>query len=316
MLHNHPAEGAPVNPPVQLGQGVVYHRNLEQGSAAWFKARCGVLTASEMRHILSVSGGGMGKTYRLTDTRPDKITPARQKAIDAIGERDGSVSELCLIADVSDGVIRGLIKDGTLAAEEKQIPLSFRTSTDDKARAHLWELLSQRITGHVDETYESWDILRGREDEIEARLQYARHYAPVEECGFITNDEWGFKLGYSPDGLVGDEGLIECKSRKGKFQVETIVEYAAKNEIPPEFMLQHQVGLVVSKRKWIDFVSYSAGLPMSTTRVELIPEYEDAILSAAAKFEGDIADKRTIYDAMLASGARLIPTKRSVPEIF
>lgn len=235
-------------PAAKPGKGrVVYHRDLEQGSSAWLKARCGVLTASEMKYI---------------------VTP------------------------------------------------TLKIANNDKTRAHLWELLAQRITGHVEETYESWDIMRGREDEIEARLLYSQHYAPVEECGFITNDEWGFMLGYSPDGLVGDDGLIECKSRKQKFQIETIVEYAAKNTIPTEFMLQHQTGLVASKRKWIDFISYSGGLPMSTTRVNLLPEYEDAILAASEKFEADLADKRAIYDAMIASGARLIPTKRAMQEVF
>ena len=42
--------------------------------------------------------------------------------------------------------------------------------------------------------------LRGWRDEIEARALYARHYAPVTEMGFINNDEWGFTIGYSPDG--------------------------------------------------------------------------------------------------------------------
>lgn len=234
-------------PKAAPGKGrVVYHRDVIQGTAEWMKLRTGILTASEMKLIL---------------------TP------------------------------------------------TLKVANNDKARSHLWELLAQRITGFVEESYESWDILRGREDEMEARMVYSREYAPVEECGFITNDEWGFMLGYSPDGLVGDDGLIECKSRKQKYQVETIVEYAAKNTIPTEFMLQHQTGLVVSKRKWIDFISYSGGLPMSTTRVDLLPQYEDAILSAAEKFEADLRDKRAIYDAMIASGARLIPTERTIMEM-
>jgi YqaJ-like viral recombinase domain len=300
-----------MNAPIDLTRrGIVYHDKFDQGSIEWFKARCGLLTASEMKNILSVSGGGIGKTYKLTGNLPDKITPARQKAIDAIAGRDGSVSELCTIADVSDGVIRALIKDDILAAEEKIIPLSFKSSNDDKARSHVWELLAQRITGYVDETYESWDILRGREDEIEMRHLYSQHFEPVDECGFITNDEWGFTLGYSPDGLIGDDGLLEGKSRKQKFQAQTIVEYSSKNEIPPEFMAQAQTGLLVTKRKWLDFASYSGGMPMIVTRVPPIPEWQDAILSAARDFEAKIADARVIYDAMMASGARLIPTKR------
>lgn len=290
---------------------ITYHRHIEQGSAAWFKLRTGILTASEMRLVISQSGGGTGKSYFASGATLGKCTPAREQALGKIGEREGSIAELALIAGVSDGVIRAMLKDGAIGFEDRPIPISLRYSSDDKCRSHLWELLAQRITGHVEETFESWDILRGREDEIEARLQYSQRYAPVEECGFITNNRWGFTLGFSPDGLVGDDGLIECKSRKQKYQVETIVECAAANTIPAEFMLQCQTALLVSERKWIDFISYSGGLPMSATRVFPDPTYEDAIIAAAQRFEADLADKRTIYDAMIASGARLIPTERS-----
>ncbi len=235
-----PAKAAPK-------KGVVYHRNLEQGTAAWMKARLGLMTASEMKLIIT--------------------------------------------------------------------PSTLKVAANDKARVHLYELLAQRVTGHVEDTYEGWDILRGREDEIEARLQYHQHYAPVEECGFITNSKWGFTIGYSPDGLVGDDGLIEAKSRKQKLQMQTIIEATAKDEIPEEFMLQCQTALLVSERKWIDFISYSGGLPMATTRVYPDDRYETAILAAARNFENKLADARVIYEALLASGARLIPTQRTVTEM-
>ena len=67
-------------------------------------------------------------------------------------------------------------------------------------------------------------MLRGIEDEVEARILYAAQYAPVQDMGFITNDRWGFTLGFSPDGLIGDDGFLECKSRRQKFQVQTIIE--------------------------------------------------------------------------------------------
>jgi hypothetical protein len=199
------------------------------------------------------------------------------------------------------------------ASEMKNILTpTLKMASNDKTRTHLYELLSQRITGYVEETFESYDILRGREDEIEARLRYSQEFAPVDECGFITNDQWGFTIGYSPDGLVGMDGLIEIKSRKQKYQVQTIVEYAAKNAIPQEFMLQVQTGLLVTGRKWCDFVSYSGGLVMIPIRVEPDPEIQAAIIAAATDFEAKLADARVIYDAMLASGARMVSTERTV----
>ena len=106
-------------------------------------------------------------------------------------------------------------------------------------------------------------MLRGEWDEVEARIKYREHFGPVTECGFITNDDNGFVIGYSPDGLVGDDGLIECKSRRQRFQVKTI----SADQVPAEYMLQLQTGLLVTGRQWIDFVSYCGGMPMYVKRV-------------------------------------------------
>jgi len=217
---------------------ITYHAEVVQGSDEWHAMRCGLLTASEMKLIL---------------------TP------------------------------------------------TLKIASNDKERAHLWELAAQRISGYVEPSYIGDNMLRGWEDEILARELYAKERAPVEECGFITNDKWGFTIGYSPDGLIGTDGLIECKSRRQKFQVETI----ATNEVPVEFAFQLQTGLLVSEREWIDFVSYSGGLPMAIIRVHPIPEVQEAIIAAAAAFEDRIAERIGEYHATLAT-ARYPATERRV----
>jgi hypothetical protein len=83
---------------------------------------------------------------------------------------------------------------------------TLKIADNPKSRAHLWEMAAQRITGYVEPQYISDAMLRGQEDEIIARDLYSKHYAKVEQCGFVTNDKWGFTLGCSPDGLVGDDG--------------------------------------------------------------------------------------------------------------
>ena len=84
----------------------------------------------------------------------------------------------------------------------------------------------------------------------------------------------------SPDGLVGDLGLIEVKGRMAKYQVQTILEHIAPPDaasiIPMEFMLQVQDGLFVTEREWCDFISYSNGLNMAVIRVRPIEEYQVA----------------------------------------
>lgn len=201
---------------------------------------------------------------------------------------------------------------GLLTASEmcRIITPTLKVASNDKSRAHEWELLFQRLTGHVEPHYVSDDMLRGHDEEIEARIQYDKHYAPVTEVGFITNDQWGFTIGYSPDGLVGDDGLIECKSRRGKYQVQTITE----GEVPEEYVLQLQTGLLVTGRKWIDFISYSGGLPMFVKRVEPDPLIQGAIVAAATAFELKLAEKEREYRASLLAMPKLIETERKVEQ--
>lgn len=175
---------------------------------------------------------------------------------------------------------------GLITASEMKLILTptLKIANNDKTRAHAWELAAQRLTGYVEPHYVGDDMLRGFEDEVKARELYSDLYAPAAEAGFYTNDEWGFNIGYSPDGTVGADGLIECKSRRQKYQVQTICE----GVVPDEYMLQIQTGLLVTGRKWLDFISYSGGLPMFVARVLPDPQMQAAIVDAATDFEGRV----------------------------
>ena len=153
-------------------------------------------------------------------------------------------------------------------------------------------------------------MLRGQEDEIYARAAYEEHYAPVEQTGFITNDCWGFTIGYSPDGLVGADGLIECKSRCGKYQVQTFAEDA----VPEEYALQLQTALLVTGRRWIDFISYCGGLPMFVKRVEPDAEVQAAIIAAATAFEERVCEIVQQFERGLRAMPKVIPTERRVEQ--
>ena len=221
--------------------GVVIHDSFEQGSERWLQARCGLLTASEMKLIL---------------------TP------------------------------------------------TLKVANNDKERAHLYDLLAQRVTRYVEPMYVSDDMLRGTVDEITAKAVYVENYGEVTNMGFITNDKWGFTIGYSPDGLIGNDGLIECKSRRQYYQLQTILE----NKVPSEFIIQCQTGLLVSERRWLDFVSYCAGMPMVTLRVFPDPVCQEAIVNCAGQFYSKLEVKLAEYNARLAAeGGRYIPTERKEP---
>ncbi len=204
---------------------------------------------------------------------------------------------------------------GLLTASEMHLIITptLKVASNEKERAHLYELLGQRITAHVEPAYVSDAMLRGQEDEVDARILYDKYYAKVQSVGFMTNDKWGFKIGYSPDFLVGEDGQGECKSRSQKWQMRTLVDYVPEDKIDPDFMIQVQTGLLVSERKWCDLVSYCGGLPMATVRVLPIPEIQDAIVKAAEAFESRLNAALIRYQNLLeAEAPRLIETERKI----
>jgi len=206
---------------------------------------------------------------------------------------------------------------GLLCASEMRLIITAATlkyASNDKERAHLHELLAQRITRYVEPSYISDAMLRGQDDEVEAVMAYNKHYAPVKHVGFVTNDKWGFTIGYSPDGLVGENGQLECKSRSQKYQAQTICDYVSKETIDPDYLIQVQTGLLVTERDWCDLVSYCGGMPMATVRVFPDIKVQDAIVMAASAFETRLQTKLATYNAVVSSKARLIPTVRKIHE--
>ncbi|HEY9371489.1 lambda exonuclease family protein [Streptomyces sp.] len=175
-------------------------------------------------------------------------------------------------------------------------PKKLETASNDYSRALTLQLVAERITGWTEEPYVSHDMMRGKLDEPVARGIYAEHYAPVTEVGFMVNDDHGFRIGFSPDGLVGDDGLIEIKSRRPKAHVATVVA----GEVPAECMPQIQCGLLVSGRQWCDYVSFCGGMPLWRKRVEPTPAWFDAILAAVESFEQSAAEMVATYQAAVA----------------
>lgn len=204
---------------------------------------------------------------------------------------------------------------GLLTASEfcRILTPTLKIADNVKARAHLWEMAAQRISGHVEPTYQGDAMLRGHQDELLARDLYAKKYAPVQQVGFVVNDKWGFKLGCSPDGLVNDDGGIECKSRDQKYQVQTIVENYETGSIPDDYVLQVQGEMLVCERPWWDFISYSGGLPMAVIRVHADARIQDAILTAAAKFEARISEVIADYHRAVSENG-FHPTERRIDQ--
>lgn len=153
------------------------------------------------------------------------------------------------------------------------------------AFTYMNTLIGERITGEAADPFcGNRHTERGHELEGVARNLY-RDSEEVEttEVGIILNHG----IGYSPDALVGEQGLTEIKTKLPKFQVSVILN----GEVPKEHVAQCQGGLWVSDREWLDFISYWPGMPLFVKRV-----YRDEAmirkLSERVKTFYDILDER------------------------
>jgi len=168
---------------------------------------------------------------------------------------------------------------------------TIKVAANDTSRALTTHLVAERITGYTEPTFVSADMERGNWDEPIARDLYSEHYAPAVEVGFMVREIDGHRLGYSPDGLVGDDGLIEIKSRRQKKHLATILA----DEVPLENMAQIHCGLLVSGRLWCDYVSFCGGMPLYVKRVYIDARWFDAITEALAQFEDTAAQMIATY---------------------
>lgn len=170
-------------------------------------------------------------------------------------------------------------------------PSTVKVAKNDYSRGLTATLVAERITGHVEPTQVSGPMLRGQMDEPYARDAYSEHHAPVNVIGFMVRNFGKYKIGYSPDGLVHEDGLIEIKSRAQKKHLQTILA----DDVPLENMAQIQTGLLVSGREWCDYVSFCSGMPLWTKRVEPNEKWFDAITDAALTFETNAAEMIATY---------------------
>ena len=247
--------------------GLTIYRELEQKSPEWLQARAGIITASVVGNLI-------------TRSTPDATTTT-------CPECDAGAGNPCV--NLRGGKPMKTLHAGR-TAQTRDLPKALTVSNGDTANSRRMTLIAERITGHVEDTPMTADMWRGVEEEPLARELYTTTHAPVEEVGFMVRTFDGYAIGCSPDGLVGDTGMIEIKSRNHRRQVRDVI----LGRIPTENMAQLQCALLVSGREWIDFISYSSGMPMWVKRVHPDPDWFAAIHAAASHFEDEA--RTTIRD--------------------
>jgi len=172
------------------------------------------------------------------------------------------------ILDCEQGSEKWLqLRRGVATASNFSKIVTTKGKISEQLRDYAFQLVSETITDLQDESYKSADMQRGNDLEPDARNAYQQHtLSLVKEVGFMKNDFYG----YSPDGLVGDDGLVEFKCPNQK----THTKYLYNNKLPTEYVAQVQGGLYVSGRKWCDFVSFHPNF-IADKKLFLIRVYRD-----------------------------------------
>jgi len=121
---------------------------------------------------------------------------------------------------------------------------------------YAWELAIERLTGEPTPSYCSPAMQWGIDQEDNARAAYQIHaLATVEQVGFIEHPR--LFAGASPDGLIGDDGMVEIKCPNQATHGETLLN----GTIDGKYVKQVQFQLACSGRAWCDFVSFDPRFP-------------------------------------------------------
>lgn len=185
-------------------------------------------------------------------------------------------------------------------------PKTVKPASNDHSRALVNELVAERITGTSDPVFVNDDMWRGTECEPLARNLYAEHRnVTVTQVGFIVDND--LRLGYSPDGLVADDGLIEVKAPRAKEHLRTILA----GEVPDKHIAQIQAGLAVTGRAWCDFISYFADMPLFVRRVVPDDRWQTAIRDVCTDFQTTVAEMLERFQ-ILTDGLPVCPPAPSL----
>ena len=159
---------------------------------------------------------------------------------------------------------------------------------------YMADLIAERLTGVAVEGFKSAAMQWGTDTERQARVFYELiEGASVSEGGYIDHPTIAM-AGASPDGFVGDDGLVEIKCPITKTHIETLLG----GRVNGAYAKQMQWQMACSGRAWCDFISFDPRMPedlrMIVQRVPrdaaVIAEMEEAVIDFLAEIDGKVAE--------------------------
>ena len=156
---------------------------------------------------------------------------------------------------------------------------------------YMAQLICERLTGLKGESFTNAAMQHGTDTEPLARAAYeALQDVLVDEVGFVPHPSIEM-AGASPDGLVGDDGLLEIKCPNTATHIETLISKV----VPGKYNTQMQFQMACTGRQWCDFVSFDNRLPemfqLFVTRVPRDEVFIRLIESEIVQFLAELDDK-------------------------
>jgi len=147
---------------------------------------------------------------------------------------------------------------------------------------YMAQLVCERLTGATEASFTNAAMQWGVDHEADARNAYCFHHdADVSEVGFVLHPKLTL-AGASPDGLVGDDGLVEIKCPNTATHIETLLNGA----VPEKYLTQMLWQMACTERQWCDFVSYDPRLP---EEMRLFVKRVDHDAERVAELEAEVA---------------------------
>ncbi len=149
-------------------------------------------------------------------------------------------------------------------------------------KTYMRKLAGEHITGKQMDNYSNAQMERGHEMEDEARKFYAfmTDNKPVQ-VGFIRNGD----KGCSPDSLIGEQGMLEIKTKAPHL----LIEWIEKDQFPPEHKAQCQGQLWVAEREWLDIIAYWPDMPLFVKRAYRDKDYIEKLSGEVKRFNIELA---------------------------
>lgn len=164
------------------------------------------------------------------------------------------------------------------------------TSTGKESTSQLdfiYETISDLFLKEKEASYTNENMDRGVELEPIARQEYQKQtFNIVDQVGFVLSDCGNF--GCSPDGLIGDDGLIEIKCPKAKNHLK----YCIDNKLPTQYVAQVQGQLYVTGRQWCDFVSFHPDINFNNGLFIVRVERDEDFISALEDQLKEVINKK------------------------